>query len=422
MTMRSGLRRSTRIARASPRRQPVARMSLRARGCPWAAAWATSRAVSSRPSPMSLVAMRPSPPPLAQPRRSRPCVADGAVAGEANVADFAGGVAGSAIEAAIGDDAGAESGAHGEEDHMADAASCAEAVFGDHAGVGVVLERAGDGEGGLEDGFDGDVVPGGEVGRGLDDAGGGVEGSAGTDADGAEGVLRGEVAEVVEDQVDGAPGSLGGKVGNSMRAEISGGSGGHDDGGFGAADIDVGEEVRHGGSGGAEGLGAGSAMRRHDCRRGKHECLRHVGLEAEAPAPQGECPRHVMARGPRGRGFTHVAGGVDAEGFDFGGARTSQSSGCGGSSAPAWRSRFPAGGFVEAEDGVVVGLGLFDGGDDYVGGVHGEEGIGLRARTAVDALINDGERRGELLGGARDAAFLQVPRCGTSRMRNVCIP
>lgn len=116
----------------------------------------------------------------------------------------------------------------------------AEVPFGQHCGVGVVVEGGGEVEGVLEDLDDGDGVPSGEVGGRENGAGGGGEGAAAGDADGFGGVFVIESSSVVEEGLDGLGGGGGGEF---VSVEDFAGGGAEEDGGFGAADVDAEEGV-----------------------------------------------------------------------------------------------------------------------------------------------------------------------------------
>ena len=175
-------------------------------------------------------------------------VADRAIGSEANMADLAGIAGGAAEEGAIEDEAGAEAGAHGEEDEVGDAATGTEVELGQGTGVGVVLESAGDAELGCEDGADGNVDPGREVGWRLNEPAIGVERSTAADADAGEVRRRGAVggqgfAKEMDDLRDGGGGAGGGECGEDGTREDVRWIAGEDDGGLGAADVDAGEQA-----------------------------------------------------------------------------------------------------------------------------------------------------------------------------------
>ena len=92
-------------------------------------------------------------------------MADGARAGQAKVAHFAGQVVRAAVEPPVGDDAGAEARAHGEEHHVVAAFARAESMFRHRPGIRVIFDQAFGLEFALQDGLDRHVIPSGQIGR-----------------------------------------------------------------------------------------------------------------------------------------------------------------------------------------------------------------------------------------------------------------
>jgi len=77
-------------------------------------------------------------------------------------------VVGPPVETPIGNDTRSESRAHGEEDHVLAALAGSESMLGHGAGIGVVFDQAFRLELALQDSLDRYIVPGGKIGRPLD--------------------------------------------------------------------------------------------------------------------------------------------------------------------------------------------------------------------------------------------------------------
>jgi len=92
-------------------------------------------------------------------------MADRAAAGEPHMPNLSGEIVSAAVKSPINDDSCAKSRAHREEDHVVESMPRAVAMFGDGAGVCVILDVAANAELPFEDCFDWNIHPRGKIGR-----------------------------------------------------------------------------------------------------------------------------------------------------------------------------------------------------------------------------------------------------------------
>ena len=173
---------------------------------------------------------------------------DGAGAGEAKVAHFSRQVVRAAVEAPVGDDAGAQACAHGKEHHVLATLAGAKAMLGHGPGVGVILDQTLNLEFALEDSLDGHIIPGGQIGRRLDDSLQAIQRAPATDSQPRDGgrvsaMLAQHFADARLDQFQRPLRPLGGAGGELLPRDDFGRSGGKQDSGFRSADIDSNQQL-----------------------------------------------------------------------------------------------------------------------------------------------------------------------------------
>ena len=190
-------------------------------------------------------------------------MAGAALVVDGGLADLACAVAVAADELVVDDDAAADAGAEGEADEVFHAPAGAAFPFGEGHAVGVVVDGDGEGDLGFEEGFEGDLVPAGDVGELGDDAFFEVDEAGHADADGGDAGVA--AAEVLDDADDGGDELAGG-------VEFLGGDGwgvvddvsAEDHAGFygGAAEVDADGQwgVAHAASMGSGSLGIGTTF------------------------------------------------------------------------------------------------------------------------------------------------------------------
>ena len=124
----------------------------------------------------------------------------------------------------------------------------AKAMLSDGPGIGVILDQTLNLEFALEDGLDGHVIPGGQVGRRLDDSLHAIQRAPATYSQPPDGgrvsaLLRQHFADSRLDQFQSPFRPLRGTGGELLARDDFRWSGGKQDGGFGSADIDSDQQL-----------------------------------------------------------------------------------------------------------------------------------------------------------------------------------
>ena len=138
------------------------------------------------------------------------------------MADFAGEVVGAMIKLAVENDSRAKARAHGEEDHVFNAAAGAIAMFCHRTGVRVVLETARRRELRFQNAFDRHVHPSPQIGRCLNDSGNAIKRSAATYSDAVDvfrRMVREQLANGALDRFERGLGTLRGLCRELLAAE-----------------------------------------------------------------------------------------------------------------------------------------------------------------------------------------------------------
>src|SRR5208282_185334 len=143
-------------------------------------------------------------------------MSDRAAAGEPHMPNFSGEIVSAVVKSPINDDSCAKSRAHREEDHVVEAMPRAVAMLGDGARVRVILDVAANAELPLEDRFDWNIHPGGEIGRRMNNPAQSIKRAATAYADTADCRIRKPAlpqqrADSTTDQVERAVGAPGGQ-------------------------------------------------------------------------------------------------------------------------------------------------------------------------------------------------------------------
>src|ERR1019366_3140921 len=143
-------------------------------------------------------------------------MSDRAAASEPHMPNLSGEIVSAVVKSPINDNSCAKSRAHREENHVVESMPRAVAMFGDGAGVCVVLDVAANAELPLEDCFDRNIHPRGKIGRRMDNSAQSIKRGAAAYADTADCRTRKPAppqqgADSPNDQVERAVGALGGQ-------------------------------------------------------------------------------------------------------------------------------------------------------------------------------------------------------------------